>query len=403
MRTPPQLPYDSAMEDIFAKWLTLSNLKSAGLPGSVRAKGWVTINGAHILIGGDSGGGGGGGGAGAIKARKKMGDIPITAGMLTDLKGSAAHPSIAAKHLTADGKFTPERQALHDKIVNDSLKGLPISKNKTFHILGGGPASGKSVFVKMKGSGMPKDGTAAMINSDLIKEKLPEVTAMHKAGDKSWAAASHEESSYLAQRIQKAAMERGHKVVLDGTGDSGEAKLAAKIDLGHQAGYKVEGHYVTVPTDVALKRAAARAADPTSDSFGRVVNSDIIRHTHAAVSAVLPKIADRFDKVSLYDTNTAMGSAPRLLMSSTKGSGVVVHDQGGYQSFLDKGKTAMTKSAQDVTSELTVEDINKIIYAAVLGGTPQSYGVTQTPQVMQMYESILQNVKDGETVMPIRE
>ena len=56
MRTPTQLPYDGAMEDIFAKWLALSNLRSAGLSVPAKSKGRVTMNGARIFIG--SGGGG---------------------------------------------------------------------------------------------------------------------------------------------------------------------------------------------------------------------------------------------------------------------------------------------------------------------------------------------------------
>jgi hypothetical protein len=51
-------------------------------------------------------------------------------------------------------------------------------------------------------------------------------------------------------------------------------KVAQKIAEWKQSGAKViHGSYVTVPVDEAVRRSAARAIDPESDSYGRHVPS----------------------------------------------------------------------------------------------------------------------------------
>jgi SPP1 gp7 family putative phage head morphogenesis protein len=239
----------------------------------------------------------------------------------------------AAPHLISDGKggttFTAERQALHEQIINKALEGVPKSSDPTLHLLGGGPASGKSTMLGSGKVDVPTGKEAVQINADDVKEQIPEYSAMVAAGDPRAAMFSHEESSYIAKEIQARAYANGQNVVLDGTGNSSLQSLEGKIDTAHAYGYKVVGNYATVPSDVAVERANARA-----ERTGRVVPESVVREIHASVSNVFPQAAGKFDQVNLWD-NT--GKSPVLL--ATGGGGQLdIKNAAGYQAFLDKAK-----------------------------------------------------------------
>lgn len=275
--------------------------------------------------GGGAGGGGSAGGAKPSQAKREgMGDIPLTEGTVAEMQGGSAAPHII-KDENGNYVFTPERQALHDKIVAESVDGVPSSENPTYTVMGGGPAAGKSTIVKSGAVSVPENSVE--VNADLCKEKLPE---WETAGD-ARAQFTHEESSYLAKRTQAAAFERQQNVLLDGTGDTSPESMSKKIDTARNAGYQVEGHYVTLDTDMAVANALARGKET-----GRYVPEEVVRATHAGVSQTFPAVAHRFDKVSLYDT-TVMGK-PRLIASG--GGGVVdIIDQTAYDAFIAKGRS----------------------------------------------------------------
>lgn len=274
-----------------------------------------------------SGGAGGGAGASAMVApsvnpRKGMGDIPLSEGTVAEMQGGSASEHIV-KDANGNYMFTPERQALHDKIIKESVDGVPSSDNPTYTVMGGGPAAGKSSIIRDGGVSIAPNSVE--VNADLIKEKLPE---WGTAGN-SRAQFTHEESSYLAKRTQAAAFEKRQNVLLDGTGDTSPASMNKKIDAAHGAGYKVDAHYVTLPTDLAIKNARARGAET-----GRFVPDEVVRATHAGVSQTFPAVVHKFDNVKLYDTTT-MGK-PRLILSGAKGV-INVVDPKSYNEFLAKG------------------------------------------------------------------
>ena len=271
--------------------------------------------------------GGAGGGAGAMVApstrpRKGMGDIPLSEETVAEMQGGSASEHIV-KDANGNYMFTPERQALHDKIVKESVEGVPSSDNPTYTVMGGGPAAGKSSIIR--DGGVTIAPNSVEVNADLCKEKLPE---WETAGS-SRAQFTHEESSYLAKRTQAAAFERQQNVLLDGTGDTSPASMNKKIDTARNAGYRVEAHYVTLPTDLAIKNARARG-----DVTGRYVPDEVVRATHVGVSQTFPAIAHKFDSVKLYDTTTQ--GKPRLILSGASGA-IDVIDPKAYNDFLAKG------------------------------------------------------------------
>jgi predicted ABC-type ATPase len=240
-------------------------------------------------------------------------------------------------HLVPDGRggYEPseERAYLHQQIINQVTEGVPQSSDPTFYMLGGGPASGKSTFLKSGVTDTPDKANAVHVNADDIKAMLPENPRMVNGGDADFfnaASFSHEESSMLAKRVQDRAIENKQNIVLDGTGDSAINKLASKVESARQNGYKVNGVYVTVPTEVAWSRSVQRALGASK----RYVPKAVVEETHKAVSGTLRQAVEGglFDKISLWD-NT--GSAPKLVGSGS-GNEFMISDSDAWQAFLAK-------------------------------------------------------------------
>lgn len=260
-----------------------------------------------------------------------------------DYRGTTLTPEHSLWHhmvMGPDGQYeiSQERRALHTKIMEEATNGIPTQAEPTFHLLGGGPASGKTSVVKSGIIGeFPSRKEAVYLNADDVKGKLPEFDRMRFSptdGDFFNAAAfSHEESSIVTKRIQTRAIFQGQDVVLDGTGDSSVEKLAGKVKEATNAGYKLNALYVTVPTDVAWDRAAKRA-------FGeekRYVPEFVVRGTHADVSRTFVDAIAKglFNKVTLVD-NTTRGNM--VVIGQGSGSNFTIQDQGLYDAFVEKGK-----------------------------------------------------------------
>jgi predicted ABC-type ATPase len=244
-----------------------------------------------------------------------------------------AKPSVAAqaapkdtlkKYQRPDGTFTPERAALHKKIIDGILAGHSPQAHPVATFFGGGPAAGKSTALKATHE------DSVHVDPDEIKAQLPEYQQMLDAGDPKAAAYVHEESSYLAKQAVKEAQRRRLNLTWDGTGDSHIDKLAGKVNDAKRHGYMTEGKYVTVDTDEAVRRAQARA-----EATGRHVPETFIRETHAAVSDAYAKAAKMglFDKTELWDTS---GKTPVLVAHKDPGGKFTVHDPAAWQRFLDK-------------------------------------------------------------------
>lgn len=260
-------------------------------------------------------------------ARKGYGDIDIPLDDLLAPTRDGVQGS-AARHLRADGTFTPERQGLHDKIVRDAIENIPEATDQpTYTMLGGGPASGKTTVIKSGVTDVRDTKAAVHINADELKELLPEVVRMQELGDGTWASFSHEESSYLAKRIQAAAIESRRHVVLDGTGDSTAKSVMSKIDKAREAGYRVDGVYVSIDTEEAVARSAARGL-----RTGRVVPESIIREVHAGVSEVYPQVAHLFDTTQLVNNQVN----PTVIARGLRGQPLTVMDEAAWQEFLAK-------------------------------------------------------------------
>lgn len=251
-------------------------------------------------------------------------------------------------HIDENGNLTPERQKVHDEIVQrffaDKMK---FDGTPTMIMSGGGPASGKSFVSKNAESKFGKD-SVVVVDPDEFKKMLPGFGDMAVAGDKA-AGFYHEESSALAKRIYQYAAENGINVVYDGTGDGSVKSVMKKLKTAQDAGYKVTGEYVTVDVDGdagALVRNRERYEHAQKDWDSgkkvdppRLVKDTHVRDIHAKVSDIGPDVAPLFDEWTLTDNNVPRG-APRPIIARCKKGGeieVVKGMEDKVQAWLDKG------------------------------------------------------------------
>lgn len=243
-------------------------------------------------------------------------------------------------HLVSDGEGgyapSPERRKLHEKIVRSSTADVPVSNDPTFHMLGGGPATGKSTFVRDSAGLIPLKDKAVHVNADDVKGELPEFDRMRMSSDDAdffhAASFTHEESSYLAEQVRKAGMAQGKDIVLDGTGNGKFDKLTSKVTEAKAFGYKVKATYLTVDTETAVSRAFNRSLKSTERRF---VPEDIVRGTHKKVSETFPKAvsAGLFDSASVWFSEVK-GSP--VLLATAEGKNLSIIDNDGYNAFLAK-------------------------------------------------------------------
>jgi len=237
-----------------------------------------------------------------------------------------------------DGKnWTRERKALHERLVKKAIsKVAPAEGGKpTLYMMGGGPAAGKSDLVKNNLVDHPDAAHSVRVDPDEIKGELPEYRQLVAVGNLEAAGIVHEESSHVSKRVIDEALKSGRHTVYDSTGDGSIESLSGKIAAARAAGAKrIEADYVTVPTEMAVQRALARAKNPESSSFGRLPDLKIVRETHRKVSEVLPQAIQRglFDKVKVWEST---GRTPRLI-AEARGARITVHDQAAWKRFLAK-------------------------------------------------------------------
>lgn len=235
------------------------------------------------------------------------------------------------QQFTQDGAFTGERVLLHDAIRKGLFAGKTVADKPVSIILGGGPASGKSTLTDKGYVKVPTN--TVKIDPDAVKGQLPEYKELLAINDDNAAAFAHEESSVLSKRWLGESARFGYNTLFDGTGDGSLDGLKDKIDALRSRGQRIVGHYVTVPTNEAVRRATKRA-----NETGRKVPEAQIRKTHKNVSKVVPlAIRDGlFDEFTLWD-NTKEGGTP-VVIARAEGKQLMVKNQKLWREFLAKAE-----------------------------------------------------------------
>jgi len=259
-------------------------------------------------------------------------------------------------YLMSDGRggweLTPERKEFHDKLIAEALDGVPKSSDPTFTMMGGGGGSGKGTvqkkpqtvkLAKDAGVPLPPEGMAVKIDADEIKAKLPDFKVYLDAGRKADVAGwTHEESSIIGKAIQAAAIKAGKDVFLDGTGNSSASSLNKKITQARDAGYKVNGCYVSASIDLAWKQNMQRSVE---DPNRGLVPAPNFLNNHKSVSAIIPQMASQFDNFVLFDTNhdTRVEGAPaELIATASRGGRINIVNSSLWKTFINKASDKTT-------------------------------------------------------------
>lgn len=230
-----------------------------------------------------------------------------------DLERANKEPETITKFrksgLGAEAIYTPERQALHKKIIEKLLSDENIAKAKpkdgempTFQILGGRGGSGKSTFNKKKSdAGVYHSDNVIVVDPDALKEELANESG---EGWKGWKAkAYHEESSDLSKMLMKEALALGLNVVMDITMSNADKQIK-ELQLAKKLGYKTGAYYMHVPKQESLKRAIKRYIENPDngdeDFTGRFVPPDVLLNMTGNESN-FDKVKDYADDWSFYD------------------------------------------------------------------------------------------------------
>lgn len=288
----------------------------------------------------------------AAKPQIALKDLPAAVGKgawtpgaekaIADLKaGRVADTENAHRVRNADGslgEYTPERQALHEHIINTLLQGKDTHPGSAQAIFtAGGPASGKGGLVRTGTSQFEKEiGKEAHVqmpsdvvnaDPDTVRTMLPEYQQLVKEGNSEASSLTHEEASHLTKVLTKIALGRQHHILV------GPGKFAGKIKDAQRAGYKVSVHYATTDTATAIKRAKARG-----DKTGRYVPDDFLKAAHASVSQIFPEIEKlRGIRLRVVDTT----DRPNKVIAekgSKPGDRLVIRDGMLFRRFLVKAK-----------------------------------------------------------------
>lgn len=264
------------------------------------------------------------------------------------------------QHTRPDGTLTPERKALHERIITEQLANHAAQTTPSSTMTGGGSSSGKTNFATtyLTGGGgasgksvmqaelaIPQD--RVHVDVDVIRTKLPEwdteLARAAASGEKTHemlGSYTHEEASMISKQIIDRTVAGHMNMLVDGAGDSGIEKLSANVARYKADGREIEAHYVTVDYETAYARMRERG-----DKTGRYIPAAHLKAVHADVSRTFPQAVERglFDKFTLWDTN---GSKPLgggrfskpLKVASGRGKEIVIHDQAAYDRFLAKGR-----------------------------------------------------------------
>lgn len=194
-----------------------------------------------------------------------------------------------------EGNYTPEREALHEKIIRSFLnkeaveRATPLPGKKPQAVFfGGRGGSGKSWLMKDGHVVDPKN--FIYVNPDDIQEHLP--------GYQGWnAGLFHEEASDIAARINQLCQKLGLNVIHDVTMRS-QGKLEEEIKRHIDKGYECNGYYMFASPETAAKRAVGRFI-----TEGRFVPPDYVLSS-TSNEKTFDSVKKYFSKWAVYNNDS---------------------------------------------------------------------------------------------------
>lgn len=198
-----------------------------------------------------------------------------------------------------DSEYKEERQVLHRLIIqkktSDALSSSPASAVLT----AGGSGSGKSYYVN-KLFLSSTDENYVVIDSDNIKEELPEYVEEVEKANLDAADIVHDESGYIATSLLDYCLANQYSFIYDGTMSNLRKyeNLISKIRKHH---YTISSLYVDIDVEVALERSKNRAK-----KTGRAVPEKVVRETNINSAKNFFYLFSKFDEAILFNNSLIM-------------------------------------------------------------------------------------------------
>jgi predicted ABC-type ATPase len=244
-------------------------------------------------------------------------------------------PNTKTLHTDSQGRYSPEREALHRKIIDHFMSGTQPHSAPQAIFTAGGAASGKSGLAGRANDpahNLPVPRGHVYVNPDEIKAMLPEYQGLRDAGKgAASASATHEESSDIAKALTAIAMQRHRHLVIDGTGNARVGKFGDKLRAAKANGYKVTARYAHIPVETAIERERGRAA-----RTGRKVIESVLRNQHQTVSAGYRDDVQHIPGIKVEIVSTAGRGRPTLIADKPERGPVRVRNKARYQEMLNK-------------------------------------------------------------------
>jgi len=271
-----------------------------------------------------------------------------------------AHKSTYHQHSDESGEYKPERKKLHDEIINKVMEKVGKSSKPVMILSGGGSASGKSSVLK---SALPNHShEVAYIDSDAIKENIPEYKALVKDKDESAAAHTHLESSHVASEAIRRAMEDKKSFVYDSTMKNQE-RIEKLTNEARSKGYDVHIIFADLDKNIAHERASKRA-----EETGRKVPEEIIHASHEGAIKTLGNVHHLADSVTVYSTK---GDKPEIAYKRSGDKKEINDDL--YRDMVKRGH--VIKSDGDDKSD---NDLIERIIESIKGTKVEHDGASET-------------------------
>ena len=192
------------------------------------------------------------------------------------------------------GQYTPERQALHEKIAGAMLAEGTTQEQPTVILTGGLPGSGKSSITSQKDI---RD--FVKIDSDAIKAQFPEYDGWN-------AALLQNEADDVISRVMVQAVKDRKNILFDGTMKA-EPKYGTLVDRFSAFNYKVGIWFAELPMENAMDRVISRWRET-----GRFVDPTYVATHNGHNKNTMDRIKDEVDFYEVYDSNVPFGEPAKL-------------------------------------------------------------------------------------------
>ena len=242
-------------------------------------------------------------------------------------------------HTTADGVLSPERQRLHESILNSVFRGKKRVKNPTAVITMGLPASGKSTLARYLAENPDE---LAVLDADAHRTSLPEYQAAVATKTRNGAIITHNEVSNLNDIAIDRAMSDDPKhpgeyypFLLDGVGTS-TAYYKGVIKEARSKGYDVKlvlAHVRDTDEMSALDAVRIRAED-RGVRLGRFVKVEIFAGARPKLPASFAELAPEASSAVVIDVTDP--TAPKQMMAQ------VGDEKVGNPKWMEEAKEPMT-------------------------------------------------------------